>query len=74
MNIYTLEIYTLYGISLRPSLTPTHKYTHADVLKVDVCRHDLGKDYAMTVNKSLQAVLLDLFPGYNGATHTNWDH
>ncbi len=30
----------------------------------------LGKEYAMTVNKSLQAVLLDLFPGYNGATHT----
>ncbi|XP_064386281.1 E3 ubiquitin-protein ligase UHRF1-like [Halichondria panicea] len=37
-----------------------------DVYSCPNCRHDLGKDYAMTVNKSLQAVLLDLFPGYNG--------
>ena len=67
-------------IPLRPSLVPPPPHTHMHTLDVSEsflqggcvqlcsnCRHDLGKDYAMTVNKSLQAVLLDLFrPGYNG--------
>ncbi len=63
---------------LSPSHTHMHTHTHTlDVsesflpFKVDVyscCnyRHDLGKDYAVTVKKSIQAVLLDLLTGYNG--------
>nr|F6UA42.2 RecName: Full=E3 ubiquitin-protein ligase UHRF1; AltName: Full=RING-type E3 ubiquitin transferase UHRF1; AltName: Full=Ubiquitin-like PHD and RING finger domain-containing protein 1; AltName: Full=Ubiquitin-like-containing PHD and RING finger domains protein 1 [Xenopus tropicalis] len=28
------------------------------------CRHDLGKNYSLNVNKPLQAILSQLFPGY----------
>uniref|UniRef100_A0A8C1F9R9 E3 ubiquitin-protein ligase UHRF n=1 Tax=Cyprinus carpio carpio TaxID=630221 RepID=A0A8C1F9R9_CYPCA len=37
----------------------------AEVYTCPACRHDLGKNYQMTVNKSLQAILTQLFPGYS---------
>uniref|UniRef100_A0A667XGV9 E3 ubiquitin-protein ligase UHRF n=1 Tax=Myripristis murdjan TaxID=586833 RepID=A0A667XGV9_9TELE len=37
----------------------------AEVYTCPACRHDLGKNYSMTVNKSLQAVLNQFFPGYS---------
>ncbi|XP_018413097.1 PREDICTED: E3 ubiquitin-protein ligase UHRF1-like [Nanorana parkeri] len=36
----------------------------ASVHTCPACRHDLGKNYNMSVNKALQAVLSQLFPGY----------
>ncbi|XP_053319571.1 E3 ubiquitin-protein ligase UHRF1 [Spea bombifrons] len=36
----------------------------ASVHTCPACRHDLGKNYSMNVNKPLQAVLRQLFPGY----------
>lgn len=38
----------------------------AEVYTCPSCRHELGKDYSLTINKPLQKVLLDIFPGYNG--------
>lgn len=37
----------------------------AEVYTCPACRHDLGKNYQMTTNKSLQAILTQLFPGYS---------
>ena len=37
----------------------------AEVYTCPFCRFDLGKGYGMKVNKDLQAVLIDIFPGYN---------
>ncbi|KAL2090228.1 hypothetical protein ACEWY4_014916 [Coilia grayii] len=37
----------------------------AEVYTCPACRHDLGKTYQMSVNKALQAVLSQLFPGYS---------
>uniref|UniRef100_W5LQE1 E3 ubiquitin-protein ligase UHRF n=1 Tax=Astyanax mexicanus TaxID=7994 RepID=W5LQE1_ASTMX len=37
----------------------------AEVYTCPACRHDLGKNYQMTVNKPLQAILSQLFPGYS---------
>lgn len=37
----------------------------AEVYTCPACRHDLGKNYSMAVNKSLQDILNQLFPGYN---------
>ncbi|XP_076135214.1 E3 ubiquitin-protein ligase UHRF1 [Alosa pseudoharengus] len=37
----------------------------AEVYTCPACRHDLGKNHPMSVNKSLQAVLTQLFPGYS---------
>lgn len=37
----------------------------AEVYTCPFCRFDLGKGYGMKVNKELQAVLMDIFPGYN---------
>ncbi|XP_018413106.1 PREDICTED: E3 ubiquitin-protein ligase UHRF1-like isoform X2 [Nanorana parkeri] len=36
----------------------------ASVYCCPACRHDLGKNYNIQVNKPLQALLLQLFPGY----------
>ncbi|XP_063777449.1 E3 ubiquitin-protein ligase UHRF1-like [Pseudophryne corroboree] len=36
----------------------------ASVHNCPACRYDLGKNYNMCVNKSLQAILIQLFPGY----------
>ncbi|XP_053559147.1 E3 ubiquitin-protein ligase UHRF1 [Bombina bombina] len=36
----------------------------ADVYSCPACRHDLGKNYSMNINKSLQSILTQLFPGY----------
>ncbi|KAM4027113.1 E3 ubiquitin-protein ligase UHRF1-like [Anomaloglossus baeobatrachus] len=36
----------------------------ASVYSCPACRHDLGKNYDMRVNKSLQSLLGQLFPGY----------
>ncbi|XP_073485733.1 E3 ubiquitin-protein ligase UHRF1-like [Aquarana catesbeiana] len=36
----------------------------ASVYCCPACRHDLGKNYNIQVNKPLQSVLLQLFPGY----------
>ncbi|XP_073438122.1 E3 ubiquitin-protein ligase UHRF1-like [Dendrobates tinctorius] len=36
----------------------------ASVYSCPACRHDLGKNYDMLVNKPLQSVLGQLFPGY----------
>ncbi|XP_073533463.1 E3 ubiquitin-protein ligase UHRF1-like [Phyllobates terribilis] len=36
----------------------------ASVYSCPACRHDLGKNYDMRVNKPLQSVLGQLFPGY----------
>ena len=38
----------------------------AEVYTCPNCRHQLGKEFSMAVNKNLQAILLDLFPGYDG--------
>ncbi|XP_056132833.1 E3 ubiquitin-protein ligase UHRF1 [Lampris incognitus] len=37
----------------------------ADVYSCPACRHDLGKNYPMSVNKSLQAILNQFFLGYS---------
>uniref|UniRef100_A0A4W6CP54 E3 ubiquitin-protein ligase UHRF n=1 Tax=Lates calcarifer TaxID=8187 RepID=A0A4W6CP54_LATCA len=37
----------------------------AEVYTCPACRHDLGKNYSMTVNKSLQNILNQFFPGYS---------
>ncbi|XP_023662314.1 E3 ubiquitin-protein ligase UHRF1 isoform X2 [Paramormyrops kingsleyae] len=37
----------------------------AEVYTCPACRHDLGKNNPMTVNKSLQAILNLFFPGYS---------
>lgn len=37
----------------------------ADVYTCPACRHDLGKNYSMAVNKPLQLILTQLFPGYS---------
>lgn len=37
----------------------------AEVYSCPACRHDLGKNYSMTVNKSLQDILFQFFPGYS---------
>ncbi|KAJ8418949.1 hypothetical protein AAFF_G00004480, partial [Aldrovandia affinis] len=37
----------------------------ADVYTCPACRHDLGKGYSMNVNKPLQAILNQFFPGYS---------
>lgn len=37
----------------------------AEVYTCPACRHDLGKNYSMTVNKSLQDILTQFFPGYS---------
>ncbi|NXI99079.1 UHRF1 ligase, partial [Psophia crepitans] len=36
----------------------------ADVYSCPACRYDLGKNYTMQVNKTLQDILTQLFPGY----------
>ncbi|XP_063311668.1 E3 ubiquitin-protein ligase UHRF1 [Pelobates fuscus] len=36
----------------------------ASVYSCPACRFDLGKNYSMSVNKPLQTILLQLFPGY----------
>uniref|UniRef100_A0A667YXI1 E3 ubiquitin-protein ligase UHRF n=1 Tax=Myripristis murdjan TaxID=586833 RepID=A0A667YXI1_9TELE len=37
----------------------------AEVYTCPACRHDLGKDYAMNLNKPLQVLLDQFFPGYS---------
>ncbi|RXN07911.1 E3 ubiquitin- ligase UHRF2 isoform X1 [Labeo rohita] len=37
----------------------------AEVFTCPACRHDLGKDYAMSLNKTLQLLLDQFFPGYS---------
>ncbi|CAB1324615.1 unnamed protein product, partial [Coregonus sp. 'balchen'] len=37
----------------------------AEVYSCPACRHDLGKNNPMTVNKPLQAILNQFFPGYS---------
>ncbi|XP_051960870.1 E3 ubiquitin-protein ligase UHRF2-like [Xyrauchen texanus] len=37
----------------------------AEVFTCPACRHDLGKDYNMTLNKTLQLILDQFFPGYS---------
>lgn len=37
----------------------------AEVYSCPACRHDLGKDYVMTLNKTLQLLLDQFFPGYS---------
>ena len=37
----------------------------AEVYSCPNCRYDLGKSYSIKVNKNLQTVLLDIFPGYD---------
>ena len=36
-----------------------------DIYTCPTCRHDLGKGYSLSYNKNLQAVLLEVFPGYD---------
>ncbi|XP_071486486.1 E3 ubiquitin-protein ligase UHRF1-like [Diadema antillarum] len=36
----------------------------ADIFTCPTCRYDLGKDYSLKYNKNLQAVLREVFPGY----------
>ncbi|TRZ03334.1 hypothetical protein DNTS_027491 [Danionella cerebrum] len=42
-----------------------HNICRAEVYTCPACRYDLGKSYQMTVNKPLQAILSQLFPGYS---------
>ncbi|KAL2099606.1 hypothetical protein ACEWY4_004000 [Coilia grayii] len=37
----------------------------AEVYSCPACRHDLGKDYVMILNKTLQQLLDQFFPGYS---------
>ncbi|XP_072570685.1 E3 ubiquitin-protein ligase UHRF2 isoform X1 [Paramormyrops kingsleyae] len=37
----------------------------AEVYTCPACRHDLGKDYVMILNKTLQVLLDQFFPGYS---------
>lgn len=38
---------------------------NAEVYTCPACRHDLGKNYTMAINKPLQAILNQFFPGYS---------
>ncbi|KAK1896909.1 E3 ubiquitin-protein ligase UHRF1 [Dissostichus eleginoides] len=37
----------------------------ADVHTCPACRYDLGKNYSMNINKTLQDILIQFFPGYS---------
>ncbi|XP_030852333.1 E3 ubiquitin-protein ligase UHRF1 isoform X2 [Strongylocentrotus purpuratus] len=37
----------------------------AEIFSCPHCRYDLGKGYSLSYNKNLQAILLDVFPGYD---------
>uniref|UniRef100_A0A8C7PEC3 E3 ubiquitin-protein ligase UHRF n=1 Tax=Oncorhynchus mykiss TaxID=8022 RepID=A0A8C7PEC3_ONCMY len=42
-----------------------HRSFKAEVYSCPACRHDLGKNNPMSVNKPLQAILNQFFPGYS---------
>ncbi|KAG7264506.1 hypothetical protein CRUP_020644 [Coryphaenoides rupestris] len=46
-------------------LTCLQRSFRAEVYTCPACRHDLGKDYAMNPNKTLQVLLDQFFPGYS---------
>lgn len=39
----------------------------ADIFTCPTCRYDLGKNYSLSFNKNLQAILLQVFPGYDAS-------
>lgn len=45
--------------------TCLHRSFRAQVYTCPACRHDLGKDYAMSQNQTLQSLLDQFFPGYS---------
>lgn len=45
--------------------TCLHRSFRAQVYTCPACRHDLGKDYAMSQNQTLQTLLDQFFPGYS---------
>uniref|UniRef100_A0A8C6SFK1 RING-type E3 ubiquitin transferase n=1 Tax=Neogobius melanostomus TaxID=47308 RepID=A0A8C6SFK1_9GOBI len=45
--------------------TCLHRSFRAEVYTCPACRHDLGKDYAMSQNQTLQTLLDQFFPGYS---------
>uniref|UniRef100_A0A8C8RYH5 E3 ubiquitin-protein ligase UHRF n=1 Tax=Pelusios castaneus TaxID=367368 RepID=A0A8C8RYH5_9SAUR len=49
------------GLTMQDCLDRSFK---ADVYSCPACRYDLGKNYTMQVNETLQALLIQLFPGY----------
>ncbi|XP_026995726.2 E3 ubiquitin-protein ligase UHRF2-like [Tachysurus fulvidraco] len=45
--------------------TCLHRSFRAEVFTCPACRYDLGKDYVMVLNKNLQQLLDQFFPGYS---------
>ncbi|XP_060791993.1 E3 ubiquitin-protein ligase UHRF2-like [Neoarius graeffei] len=45
--------------------TCLHRSFRAEVFSCPACRYDLGKDYIMVLNKNLQQLLDQFFPGYS---------
>ncbi|KAK2827342.1 hypothetical protein Q7C36_018268 [Tachysurus vachellii] len=45
--------------------TCLHRSFRAEVFTCPACRYDLGKDYIMVLNKNLQQLLDQFFPGYS---------
>uniref|UniRef100_A0A8C2IDZ2 E3 ubiquitin-protein ligase UHRF n=1 Tax=Cyprinus carpio TaxID=7962 RepID=A0A8C2IDZ2_CYPCA len=54
---------TLFTLFL--SFTCLQRSFRAEVFSCPACRHDLGKDYTMSLNKTLQLLLDQFFPGYS---------
>ncbi|XP_062867782.1 E3 ubiquitin-protein ligase UHRF2-like isoform X1 [Trichomycterus rosablanca] len=61
-------------LSYQPVTTPCqhnvcktclHRSFKAEVYTCPACRYDLGKDYVMVLNKTLQLLLDQFFPGYS---------
>uniref|UniRef100_A0A8C2ZC22 E3 ubiquitin-protein ligase UHRF n=1 Tax=Cyclopterus lumpus TaxID=8103 RepID=A0A8C2ZC22_CYCLU len=60
-----MESLSLGPVSISVYLECLQRSFRADVSTCPACRHDLGKNYPMTVNKSLQDILHQFFPGYS---------
>uniref|UniRef100_A0A8C8M1T4 E3 ubiquitin-protein ligase UHRF n=1 Tax=Oncorhynchus tshawytscha TaxID=74940 RepID=A0A8C8M1T4_ONCTS len=50
---------------LKEGPTCLQRSFRAEVYTCPACRHDLGKDYVMVLNKTLQLLLDQFFPGYS---------
>uniref|UniRef100_A0A673G944 RING-type E3 ubiquitin transferase n=1 Tax=Sinocyclocheilus rhinocerous TaxID=307959 RepID=A0A673G944_9TELE len=58
------SLFTLVAKMIR-TLACLQRSFRAEVFSCPACRHDLGKDYAMSLNKTLQLLLDQFFPGYS---------
>uniref|UniRef100_A0A8C2IDS0 E3 ubiquitin-protein ligase UHRF n=1 Tax=Cyprinus carpio TaxID=7962 RepID=A0A8C2IDS0_CYPCA len=57
-TLFTVQLFLSFVTCLQRSF-------RAEVFSCPACRHDLGKDYTMSLNKTLQLLLDQFFPGYS---------